>query len=189
MQIAEDLNGIIVTGNVVVALRWNGNSETWNKETELNTFWFWEKVDWQAWVEDLKRHLLDFTGRGKRWDVWEGAQAGFKSLDLMTEGVEKEQLLRSERETEMRGLGVVGILGLENFEWQKERFEAEFAKELDEIVGETQKLETDTGLTETGKIWDFEWSSTKFDFGVTICLVDCNASSRNKAIIWIRRKR
>ena len=27
MQIAEDLNGIIVTGNVVVALRWNGNSE------------------------------------------------------------------------------------------------------------------------------------------------------------------
>ena len=38
MQIAEDLNGIIVTGNVVVALRWNGNSETWNKEAELNTF-------------------------------------------------------------------------------------------------------------------------------------------------------
>ena len=28
MQIAEDLNGIIVTGNVVVALCWNGNSET-----------------------------------------------------------------------------------------------------------------------------------------------------------------
>ena len=28
MQIAEDLNGIIVTGNVAVALRWNGNSET-----------------------------------------------------------------------------------------------------------------------------------------------------------------
>ena len=26
MQIAEDLNGIIVTGNVAVALRWNGNS-------------------------------------------------------------------------------------------------------------------------------------------------------------------
>ena len=32
MQIAEDLNGIIVTGSGVVALRWNGNSETWNKE-------------------------------------------------------------------------------------------------------------------------------------------------------------
>ena len=35
-------------------------------------------------------------------------------------------------------------------------------------MGETQKLETDTGisgLTETGKIWDFEWSlSTKLDF-------------------------
>ena len=28
MQIAEDLNGVIVTGNVAVALRWNGNSET-----------------------------------------------------------------------------------------------------------------------------------------------------------------
>ena len=37
MQIAEDLNGIIVTGNVAVALRWNGNSETRNKEAELNT--------------------------------------------------------------------------------------------------------------------------------------------------------
>ena len=30
---------------------------------------------------------------------------------------------------------------------------------------ETQKLETDTGLTETGKVWDFEWSSSnKLDF-------------------------
>ena len=28
IQIAEDLNGIIVKGNAVVALRWNGNSET-----------------------------------------------------------------------------------------------------------------------------------------------------------------
>ena len=70
----------------------------------------------------------------------------------------------------MRDLGVVGILGLENFEWQKKRFEVEFAKELDEIVGETQKLETDTGLTETGKIWDFEWSSTKLDFGLQFVL-------------------
>ena len=41
IQIAEDLNGIIVKGNVVVALSWNGNSETSNKENkeaELNTF-------------------------------------------------------------------------------------------------------------------------------------------------------
>ena len=76
MQIAEDLNGIIVTGNVVVALRWNDNSEIWNKEAELNTFWLWEKVDWQAWVENLKRLLLDIIGRG--------AEADFKSLDLMT---------------------------------------------------------------------------------------------------------
>ena len=99
MQITEDFNGIIVTGNVVVALYWNSNSETWNNEVELNTFWFWEKVDWQAWVEDLKRHLLDFTGRGERWDVWEDAQASFESFDLMTEGIKKEQLLQSIRET------------------------------------------------------------------------------------------
>ena len=34
-------------------------------------------------------------------------------------------------ETEMDDLGVVGILGLENFERQKESCEAEFVKELD----------------------------------------------------------
>ena len=34
-------------------------------------------------------------------------------------------------ETEMDDLGVVGILGPENFEWQKESYEAEFVKELD----------------------------------------------------------
>ena len=28
IQIAEDLNGIIVKGNVAVALSWNGNAET-----------------------------------------------------------------------------------------------------------------------------------------------------------------
>ena len=41
IQIAEDLNGIIVKDNVAVALSWNGNSETSNKENkeaELNTF-------------------------------------------------------------------------------------------------------------------------------------------------------
>ena len=79
----------------------------------------------------------------------------------------------------MDDLGVVGILGLENFERQKESCEAEFVKELDlnewesklcfwtiaslefESVEETEKLETGTGiagLTETGKIWDFELS-------------------------------
>ena len=75
--------------------------------------------------------MLNFTGRGERWDVSESAQASFESLDLMTEGIKKEQLLQSVGETEMGDLGVVGILGLENFEWQKDRFEAEFAKELD----------------------------------------------------------
>ena len=63
--------------------------------------------------------------------MFEKAHKGFESLDLMTEGIEKEKLLQSAGETEMEDLGVVGILGLENFEWQKERFEAEFVKELD----------------------------------------------------------
>ena len=92
----------------------------------------------------------------------------------------------------MDDLGVVGILGLENFERQKESCEAEFVKELDlnewesklcfwtiaslefESVEETQKSETDTGiagLTETGKIWDFELSlSIKLDFGLEFAL-------------------
>ena len=132
VQIAEDLNGIIVTGNVAVALRWNGNSETWNKKAELNTFWFWKKVDSQAWVEDWKKLLLeDFIRRGERWDVWEGAQTGFESLDLMTEGIENEKLLRLVGETEMEDLRVVGILGFENSDRHKELCEAEFVKELD----------------------------------------------------------
>ena len=41
IQIAEDLNGIIVKDSVAVALSWNGNSENSNKENkeaELNTF-------------------------------------------------------------------------------------------------------------------------------------------------------
>ena len=92
----------------------------------------------------------------------------------------------------MDDLGVVGILGLENFERQKESCEVEFVKELGlnewesklcfwtiaslefESVEETQKLETDTriaGLTKTGKIWDFELSlSTKLDFGLEFAL-------------------
>ena len=38
MQIAEYLNGIIIiTDNIVLALSWNGNSETRNLEAELNT--------------------------------------------------------------------------------------------------------------------------------------------------------
>ena len=39
MQIAEDLNEIIVKGNVAVALSL-GDLENWNKEPELKTFWF-----------------------------------------------------------------------------------------------------------------------------------------------------
>ena len=44
IQIAEDLNGIIVKGNVAVALSWNSNSETSNKEVELNLFCFEKKL-------------------------------------------------------------------------------------------------------------------------------------------------
>ena len=55
----------------------------------------------------------------------------------MTEGIEKEKLLRPVGETEMEDLGVVEILGFENSEWQKERFESEFVKELD-LMSKTQ---------------------------------------------------
>ena len=89
--------------------------------------------------------------------------------------------MRFLRETEMEDLWVAGILG---FGWQRERQEAEFVKEpnlndtelklgffrtitsLDsESVEETQKLEIKIGiegLTETCKIWDFEWSIPKY---------------------------
>ena len=66
IQISEDLNGIIVKANVAVALSCNSNSETSNKVAEFNTFWFWEIIDWQAWVEDWKQCLLDFIEKGER---------------------------------------------------------------------------------------------------------------------------
>ena len=60
---------VICIGNVAVALSWNGNSETSNKEIkepELNSFWFWETIDWQAWVEDWRSPLGDFIEKGER---------------------------------------------------------------------------------------------------------------------------
>ena len=53
----------------------------------------------------------------ERWDVSKGAQVGFESLDLMTEGIEKEKLLWSVGETEMEDLGEVEILKPKNFNW------------------------------------------------------------------------
>ena len=41
-----------------------------------------------TWVEDCKRCMLDFIGRGEVWDVREGGQVGFESLDLTTERIE-----------------------------------------------------------------------------------------------------
>ena len=89
--------------------------------------------------------------------------------------------MRFVRETEIEDLWVAGILG---FGWQKERREAEFVKEPNlneselklgffrtitsidsESVEETQKLEIKVGLaglTETCKIWDFEWSFLQY---------------------------
>ena len=61
----------------------------------------------------------------------EGTQTCFESLDLITEGIEKLKLLRFVGVTKMEDLGVVGILGLDNFERQIERCEAEVLKELD----------------------------------------------------------
>ena len=103
IQTVEYLSGPIVKGNVAVALRWISNSETWNTEAALNNaFWFWEKIDWQAWLEDWKRHLLDFIGKGKKWDGGGGAGAGFESLTLMTdEGIEKKKSMRFVGQTEI----------------------------------------------------------------------------------------
>ena len=131
IQNAEDLIGIIIKDSIAIALSWNGNTETWNKEAELNTFWFRKKIDWQGWVEDWKKRSLDFTEESKRWDVWGGTQAGFESLGLMTKGIEKEKLLRFVGVTETDDLVVVGILWPENFEQEKEIFERKFVKELD----------------------------------------------------------
>ena len=60
-------------------------------------------MDWQAWVENWKKHLLDFIGKNKRWVVWKGAQTGFESLDLITEGIGKEKLLRFVEDGRFRG--------------------------------------------------------------------------------------
>ena len=53
----------------------------------------------------------------ERWDVSKGAQVSFESLDLITEGIEKEKLSWFVGETEMEDLGEVEILKLENFNW------------------------------------------------------------------------
>ena len=90
-----------------------------------------KKIDWQAWVEDWKKRLLYFTGKGEKWGVWGGAQAGFESIDLMTQGIKEQKLMWFVGETEMDDLGVLGILGPERFEWQIESCRAVFVKELD----------------------------------------------------------
>ena len=61
--------------------------------------------------------MLDFIGKDRRWDVWEGAQAGFELLDLMTEEIEKEKLLWFVGGTEMDDLRVVGTLGIKKTLW------------------------------------------------------------------------
>ena len=37
IQFTEDLDRIVIKGNVTIVLLWNDNSATWNKEAELNT--------------------------------------------------------------------------------------------------------------------------------------------------------
>ena len=110
----------------------------------------------------------------------------------------------------MDDLGVVGILGLENFERQKESCEAEFVKELDlnewesklcfwtiaslefESVEEAQKSETCTeiaGLTETSKIWGFELSlSTKLDFGLEFALLIARQALEQRLLAELEEK-
>ena len=75
----------------------------------------------KKWLAGLSRRLEKVLARlyrkRERWDVSKGAQVGFESLDLMTEGIEKEKLLWFVGETEMEDLGEVEILKLENFNW------------------------------------------------------------------------
>ena len=107
-EITEDLDGI------AVALCWNGNSESW------------EKIDCQA-GEELRRLLLDFSGRGKKWDIWKDTQADFQksyeTLDLMTEVSNKKHYYNLLKK--LTDLGVAGISGLEDFEFQKKQCEAD----------------------------------------------------------------
>ena len=35
IQIIEDLERIVIKGDITIVWHWNDNSETWNKETEL----------------------------------------------------------------------------------------------------------------------------------------------------------
>ena len=100
----------------------------------------------------------------------------------------------------MDDLGVVGILRPDNFEWQKESREVKFVKELNLNESESKlcfwtitllcfwTIDTGkAGLTETGKIWDFEWSlSSKLDFGLEFALQIARQALEQR---WIRRKR
>ena len=175
MQIAEDLNGIIVTGSGVVALRWNviqkPEIKSRIKHLILRKSWlagfsrrlkkafarlYWKRLKMRClrrctsrfWIirfSDLrnwKEQVLRSVRETEMGDLGVAGMLGLENFEWQKEHFEAE-FLRSVRETEMGDLGVAGMLGLENCEWQKERFELEFAKELDEIVGETQKLETD----------------------------------------------
>lgn len=68
------------------------NSESSSEELELNT-WFWETLNRQTRAEDLTKGLSDFTGRGKRCDVWKDTQAEFETLGLMNETFEQEKIV------------------------------------------------------------------------------------------------
>ena len=74
--------------------------------------------------------MLDFTRRGKRWDVWEDAEAGFESFDLMTEGIEKKNIAICWRLWDGRFRSRRNLRTWE-FEGRKEHFEGKFEKELD----------------------------------------------------------
>ena len=93
IQLAEVLNGIIVKGNDAVALRWNSNSQTSNKKTKLNTFWFWEKKLLAGLSRRFKKAPARLYQKRRKIRCWGGAQVGFESLNLMTEGIGNAKLL------------------------------------------------------------------------------------------------
>ena len=87
IKLARNLNGIIVKDNIAFALHWSGNSETWNKQAELNTLWFWEKMWLAGWSRRVRKALTRLYRKRQRWDVWEGVQVDFGSLYFMTKGI------------------------------------------------------------------------------------------------------
>ena len=63
--------------------------------------------------------LLEFNGKGVRWCFWKNKQVDYESADetlvLKKEDFEEEKLFWFAGETEVKDLGVVGVLRINDF--------------------------------------------------------------------------